>query len=260
MKPPSRTWLLFGSGTALFGLLAPYLLASALAAELPKTIEAGPCGIAPTIDGVLGEDEWKDAATLKFDRSMVLIKPIAVKVESACELRVMNSVNALYVSLRIPTSVSHASLAPVDLDLAILAFCQGRDVAKGDDRKLLSSGLGYRDKFVSGVGKDEDDPQQDGRGAVQFDHGWYTFEWGLSLDTKDVNDLRTKPGTASGSTFVGTEGAAIAARGSASVPNWRRPTPCSGQAYSCCPADALGATARQLSGSGYGSQFQVLGR
>ncbi|MCX7590083.1 MAG: alpha/beta hydrolase fold domain-containing protein [Kiritimatiellae bacterium] len=78
--------------------------------------------------------------------------------------------------------------------MAILAFCQGKEVAKGDDRKILSPGLHYRDKYVSSPGKDEDDPQQDGRGAVKYDQGVYTFEWAIPLDSKDANDLRAKPG------------------------------------------------------------------
>jgi acetyl esterase/lipase len=193
-KPTSRTWLALGSAIALLGFLMPCLPNASLAADLPKTIESGPCRKAPTIDGVLGENEWKDATTLKFEMAMTQFKPLAVKAKRTCELRVMNSANYLYVLLRVPTEVSHASLNPVDLDLAILAFCQGSVVTKGDDRKVLSPGLGYRDKSVVGVGKDEDDPQQDGNGAVQFDQGWYTFEWAVPLDTKDLKDLCAKPG------------------------------------------------------------------
>jgi acetyl esterase/lipase len=195
----SRKWLIFGLAAALavaVGLvvcLAPILLAPALAADLPKTIASAPCTKAPTIDGVLDEDEWQEALTIKFELPMVQLKPFAVKEKRACELRVMNSMNALYVVLRVPNSASHTSLAPFELDLASLAFCQGQDVAKGDDRKVLAPGL-YRDKHVTNPGQDEDDSQQDGRGAVAYDKAHYTFEWAVPLAAEDAHDLRAKPG------------------------------------------------------------------
>lgn len=194
ITPPSRKGLYLGVFAGLLAFLTPLLSIPSWAADLPKTIESGPCTKAPTIDGVLGEGEWKEATTHKFEMPMIQLKPFAVKEKRTCELQVMNSANALYISLRMPTTASHASVAPVDLDLAILAFCQGKEVAEGDDRKLLSPGLNYRDKYVSNPGKDEDDPQQDGRGAVKYDQGVYTFEWALPLDSKDSKDLRAKPG------------------------------------------------------------------
>ncbi len=194
-----RRWLLLGFAAAFLigtGLVVAVLLSlvpPSLAADLPKTVESAPCTKAPTIDGVFDEGEWKEATTLKFDLPMVQLKPLAVKEKRACELRVMNSANALYVSLRVPNGLAHKSLEPIELDMASLAFCQGKDVAKGDDRKVLALGL-YVDKYVVEPGKDQNDPQPDGRGAVGYDKGHYTFEWAVPLDSKDANDLRTKPG------------------------------------------------------------------
>jgi len=185
------TACLFSVG--LIVCLTPFLLSVSLAADVPKSVASAPCTKAPTIDGVLGEGEWKEATALKFDMPMFQLQPFAMKEARTCELRVMNSANALYIALRLPNSASHKSLAPLEIDMANLAFCQGKDVAKGDDRKVLAPSL-YRDKTVTEPGKDEDDSQQDGRGAVAYDKGHYVFEWAVPLGAKDANDLRATPG------------------------------------------------------------------
>jgi inosine-uridine nucleoside N-ribohydrolase len=67
----SRKWLILGFASALLvsvGLLAgfaSFLLMPGLAADYPKTIESAPSCKAPSIDGVLGEDEWKDATAVE---------------------------------------------------------------------------------------------------------------------------------------------------------------------------------------------------
>ncbi len=58
---------------------------------------------------------------------MIRIEPFATE-KRPCELRVMNSANALYVSLKVPDQTIDNSLAPLMLDASILAFCQGKDV------------------------------------------------------------------------------------------------------------------------------------
>src|SRR5207249_2808118 len=127
------------------------------AGELPATIKASPCRTAPTIDGILDEKEWKDAPVIEFDLKMVRLNPPGTS-SRVCELRVMNSANALYVALRVPDDTVNSSLAPLDVDAAILAFCRGKEVNPGDDRKVIAANL-YRDKHVVGPGKDADDPQ-----------------------------------------------------------------------------------------------------
>lgn len=165
------------------------------AQEMPKFVTSAPCATAPTIDGVLGEDEWNEATAIGFDLSMVRIKPPAMKGKRNGELRVMNSANTLFVALRVPDAASHTSLDPLEIDLASLAFSQGHDAGRGDDRKLVAVGF-YVDKHVVEPGKDENDPVQDGRGAVAYDLGHYDFEWAVPLDAKDADDLRAKPGDA----------------------------------------------------------------
>lgn len=98
------------------------------AADLPKEIAAAPSRSAPTIDGVIGADEWKDAPVIKFDLLMFQLKPLKSE-KRPCELRVMNSANALYVALRVPDATFNSSLTPLDLDLAVLAFCRGKELA-----------------------------------------------------------------------------------------------------------------------------------
>ena len=106
---------------AVFPLVA--LLASCSGADLPKAIDSAPCGSAPMIDGVIGADEWRDATLHVLDLSMIRIDP-PVTESRRCELRIMNSANALYVALKVPDQSVDNSLSPLMLDAAILGFCR----------------------------------------------------------------------------------------------------------------------------------------
>jgi len=161
---------------------------------LPKTIRSAPCRTAPTIDGAVDADEWKDAAPLEFEMRMLRLKPWGFSTR-VCQLRVMNSANALYLALTIPDETFNNSLTPLDLDCAILAFCREKELKPGDDRKVLAPGL-YVDKHVTAPGKDADDKRQDGRGAMRRDEAGYTLEWAIPLDSGDPEDMRVKPGEA----------------------------------------------------------------
>ncbi len=67
--------------------------------ELPAKIESAASQAAPMIDGVIHKDEWTHATAITFDMKMV--QPGKSKIISrVCELRVMNSANALYLALR----------------------------------------------------------------------------------------------------------------------------------------------------------------
>ncbi len=182
---------LIGIGLTVFP--GQSLLPPSLAADAPKTIASAACTKLPDIDGVLGEGEWKEATTIKFDMPMIRINPLAVKKSRAGELRVMNTANTLYIALRAPDATAHRSLDPLEIDLASLAFCKGKDVARGDDRKVLGLDF-YTDKHVLDPGKDEDDTELDGWGAAGYGQGFYTFEWSVPLDVNDSNDLIARPG------------------------------------------------------------------
>ena len=67
MKTPRFCW-----GVAL-GLLASS--PSSQAADLPKAMDAAPCQSAPTIDGVIGAEEWRDAPVHAFEMNMIRIDP-----------------------------------------------------------------------------------------------------------------------------------------------------------------------------------------
>ena len=156
-------------------------------------MESAPCEVALLIDGVIHDAEWRAAAKHKFRLSMVRIDPPATEVRT-CELRVMNSANAIYVAFRVPDETVDNSISPLSLDAAILAFAQGEQVRPRDDRKLIAEGI-YRDKHVAASGKgDDDDPRQDGRGAMTREKGFCVFEWAVPLDSGDDDDLRTGPG------------------------------------------------------------------
>ena len=164
------------------------------AAELSKTVPSASCRTAPSIDGKIGEDEWKEAKVVEFDLPVLQMKTQTL-AKRPCQLRVMNSANGLYVALRVPDETVNGSLAPLDFDIAMLAFCRGKELAAGDDRKAVAVGL-YIDKHVTTPGKDADDKQQDGKGAMLHDKaaGAYSIEWALPLNSKDKEDLQAKPG------------------------------------------------------------------
>ena len=172
----------------LFLLRHPVLV---LAEELPKQVVSSACRAAPEIDGVIGIDEWKDADPLTFVWKMVQKDKPAEHRE--CQLRVMNSANGLYIALRIPDATINNSLAPFNVDCALLAFASDSELRAGDDRKLVVPGL-YVDKHFTQPGKDEDDKQQHGRGTMTHRDGFCSVEWAIPLDSADSEDVRAKPG------------------------------------------------------------------
>ncbi len=180
-------------------LIASFLLlviapVVALADGLPKTINSSPCRVAPEIDGRIGDEEWKDAKAIEFELPMLNVKA-KTTAPRVCRLRVMNSANGLYVALTIPDETVNKSLAPLDFDLALLAFCRGKELAAGDDQKAVGPGI-YTDKHVTTPGKNADDKKQDGLAVMVHEQGTYTVEWAMPLDSGDAEDLRAKPGDA----------------------------------------------------------------
>ncbi len=100
----------------LSGIVGILLLGQpvARAGELPKQIASAACRTAPEVDGVIGDEEWKDAPPVEFSWKMVRRdKPTTTR---ACQLRVMNSANGLYVALRVPDSTVNSSLSPFNVD------------------------------------------------------------------------------------------------------------------------------------------------
>jgi hypothetical protein len=166
---------------------------SCRAAELPKEVKSAPCAKPPTIDGVLKLGEWEGAEVYRFEMAMLRVMPAGKAEARKCTLRLMNSANGLYVALEVPDATLNDSLSPLDMDLALLAFCRGKELAAGDDRKAIAPGL-YQDKHFLAPGKDEADSQQDGRGACTHSRGAYVFEWAVPLDSADKHDLKARPG------------------------------------------------------------------
>jgi hypothetical protein len=182
----SRFWLMF----AVVGALPDAGITRA--AELPKTVSADACRKAPTIDGVIADNEWHDARLIEFDMPMLQVNPQSLS-KRACQLRVMNSANGLYVALCIPDETLNKSLNPFDIDFALLAFSRGKELVAGDDRKVVGPGI-YVDKHFDVPGKDADDKQQHGKGAMAYAKGVSTIEWAMPLDSGDDEDVRAKPG------------------------------------------------------------------
>ena len=156
---------------------------------------AFPCRVAPTIDGKIDPAEWKDAPLIEFDMSVLHFKTQKLTTRT-CQWRAMNSANGLYVALQVPDATLNQSLSPLDFDLATLSFCRGEKLAAGDDRKSVAPGI-YRDKHFTMPGKEADDKQADGKAAMRHDKasGIYSIEWAIPLDSKDPEDIATKPGS-----------------------------------------------------------------
>lgn len=155
-------------------IVAATLTQLAFAEPFPKAIKSSPCKSPPVIDGVIGVDEWKDAKAIAFDLELIGVNP-AAKATRACELRVMNSANALYIALKVPAETVHSSINPIDIDFAMLAFCKGKQLQTGDDRKVIGPGI-YADKHFVAPDKDADDAKKDGLGAIGHEKGVYSFE------------------------------------------------------------------------------------
>jgi len=158
-------------------------------------VASASCSTAPTIDGAIGDAEWKDAPPVKFTMKFVSLNP-AGNSTRVCTARFMNSANALYIALQVPDDKVNRSLDPIEIDFAMVAFARGRALAPGDDRKGIGPDGLYVDKHVTGPGKDADDAQKDGEGASAHKDGLFSFEWSIPLDCKDPNDLQARPGDA----------------------------------------------------------------
>lgn len=180
--------------SGLASLTVAILVDRSFAAELPKKITSAACKTAPTVDGKFAPGEWDAAKSYDFDMPMLKFQTKTISTRP-CQLRVMNSANALYVALRVPDKAVNKSFNPFDFDFASLAFCRGTEVAAGDDRKVIAVGL-YSDKHVLKPGKDADDQKQDGKGAMQHDaaSATYSIEWAVPLTSGDKEDLQAKPG------------------------------------------------------------------
>lgn len=165
-----------------------------IAAELPVSVASTACKKAPDIDGRIGAEEWKEVPVIEFDLTVLHIKEKRLAKRS-CQLRIMNSSNGLYVALRVPDSTLNKSLSPLNFDFATLAFCRGSELAAGDDRKSVAPGI-YLDKHFAAPGKDVDDKQVDGKGAMVYEAptGLYTMEWAIPLNSGDKFDIQAKPG------------------------------------------------------------------
>lgn len=189
MRTIHGTFMLCGLACFSFAL-------SCAAAELPREVQSAACRAVPEIDGVVAPEEWQDATALPFawslfDKEMLAKGTVAAPRE--CQLRVMNSANALYIALVVPDTTVNKSLSPVNVDAALVAFASGDTLRAGDDRKLVFPGV-HVDKHFSQPGKDEDDKQSHGRGAMTQQNGTCSVEWAIPLDSGDAEDVQAKPG------------------------------------------------------------------
>jgi hypothetical protein len=162
-------------------------------AQLPSGVDvrSAPCPQAPRIDGRLDPGEWDAAAHYTF--SMQMNRTTGPVQPRPAELWVMNSDTNLYIALRVPDAERQASLDPVKCDLMILAFCRGEKIAAGDDRKILLPMM-YGDKHVVVPGQDADDKVKNGNGAMRWEAGQWTAEYGFPLNSGDGEDLAARPG------------------------------------------------------------------
>lgn len=173
------------------------LLGGCAGAQPPgPTYVATACKIAPRVDGIEAPEEWAAAGKQEIEIRMTSAKG-AVKPVRKAELRFMNSAGNLYLALRMPDAARDFGTNPVVADLLVLAFCRGNELAEGDDRRVMLPGV-FADKHFVSPGKDADDTQKDGSGAMGWRSvpggGEYFAEWQVPLNSKDKNDLAAAPG------------------------------------------------------------------
>jgi hypothetical protein len=158
--------------------------------------QAGSCQVAPRINGIDAPGEWDAAKSYDIEIAMISAQGASLP-KRRCELRIMNSVEHLYLAFRVPDAARDFQLSPVVSDVVVLAFCRGEDVTAGDDRKVVLPAA-YADKHVISPGKDEDDQQQDGKASMRWDKtdqgGEYFVEWQIPLAGNDPHDIVAKPG------------------------------------------------------------------
>jgi hypothetical protein len=184
----------------LFAIAAAFfvLLGCARSQTVPGAVhQAAVCKIAPRIDGIEGPGEWTAANRVEIDLQMKSGKG-EVRPTRRAGLSLMNSAANLYVALRVPDASREMSTSPVMADGAILAFSRGDHLAAGDDRRVLLPGA-FADKHFVAAGKDADDPQKHGQGAMVWRKtpagGEYWMEWQLPLNSGDQNDIAAAPGS-----------------------------------------------------------------
>jgi hypothetical protein len=182
------------------------LVAAALLIALPTactragaagaTYNAAPCKVAPRVDGLDSGSEWSGATRVDIELAMKSGKGAARSARRG-ELRFMSSSGNLYVAFRLPDPQRDMSMSPLAADAVILTFCRGNEVSPGDDRKGMLPGA-YADKHWISAGKDADDAQKDGRGAMEWRKtdagGEYFMEWQVPLRSGDKNDISAAPG------------------------------------------------------------------
>jgi|GEM_PF-1402254 len=157
---------------------------------------AGPCKVAPRVDGVDSPGEWGGAVRTEFDLALGTAKGEARPARHA-EVRFMNSSASLYVAFRVPDAGRDMQMSPVVADFAILAFCRGEELAEGDDRRVVLPGMDADKHFLS-PGKDADDVQRDGKATMRWratgTGGEYFVEWQVPLRSGDRYDIAAAPG------------------------------------------------------------------
>lgn len=178
------------------------LLGAVLRMPAPAAAQSGPtyrvpaCKVAPRIDGIDTPGEWAGAFRVRIDVPMASGK-LEPRPSRRAELRLMASSTNLYVALRMPDAARDMSASPLVADMAVLAFCRGAEVAKGDDRRIVLPGA-WADKHFVAPGKDEDDARRDGAAAMVWRSeptgGEYFVEWQVPLKSGDPNDIAAAPG------------------------------------------------------------------
>ena len=151
------------------------------AGDVPKTLDSAACKAAPTIDGVIHDCRVAVQATVHaFELSMVRIDPPATRVAL---LRAASDEFRQCALRRVARSGRDDRQLPCRRSCSMRPSwdsAQGEQVRARDDRKLIAQAI-YRDKHVAAPGKgDDDDPHQDGRGAMTRDKGVCSFEMGDS--------------------------------------------------------------------------------
>ena len=173
-------------------LLASILLVPGIKAHDGTEFEAY-TSTAPTMDGVINDDEWADASTTTFSLP-----------EGEVTIYVMNDRRSLFIAAKVADNTLD-EVVNVALDIFTIDFDgrhDGQEFTVGEDTISIGARNRIGDGFV-GPGLDIlDDSQIDVDGMVGRIGNFNHFEISHPIDSGDANDIAASYGQTIGARFI----------------------------------------------------------
>ncbi len=172
--------------------------------ETPTIFSTYASRAVPTIDGVLLPDEWAQPA---FSKTLSYVLKGKAKTGEMLGY-ITNDDNFLYIAIQVTAEgFEESTINKEGVFLSPTIWFDGDNdgvISVGEDvRRFWKSS--YYDCHLGLEGSETSDTEQDGRGACSFSNGSYTYEYLISLNDGDPQDLAVHPGQTIGIKIVLTE-------------------------------------------------------